>query len=192
MASKLWRAGKRGQRSRHTLDAPALEHVPARQEVHVVDPPAHTNPGRVWCVRLSMRHTRHAGRHEERQQCSHGHPPVTRVAAPPPRCPMYLSPSLSRSRSRSVRAHSLAGNTQHASDCALFLSLARPRSFARARALTLSLSLSLSPHTQAHTKRFTHTHTHTHIHIHTYTQTHNHAPPHLTRARTSRMYHGTR
>ena len=25
MASKLWRAGKRGQRSRHTLDAPALE-----------------------------------------------------------------------------------------------------------------------------------------------------------------------
>ena len=53
---------------RHTLDAPALEYVPAvqevhvadelapvaleyvpaRQEVHVVDPSAHTNPGRVW------------------------------------------------------------------------------------------------------------------------------------------------
>ena len=34
---KLWRAGKRGQRSRHTLDAPALEYVPASQEVHVAD-----------------------------------------------------------------------------------------------------------------------------------------------------------
>ena len=31
----LWCAGKRGQRSRHTLDAPALEYVPATQEVHV-------------------------------------------------------------------------------------------------------------------------------------------------------------
>ena len=37
MASKLWRAGKRGQRSRHTLDAPALEYVPASQEAHVAD-----------------------------------------------------------------------------------------------------------------------------------------------------------
>ena len=54
--------------SRHVADEPvAFEYVPARQEVHV-DAPAHTNPGRVWCVRLSMRHTRHAGRHEERQQ----------------------------------------------------------------------------------------------------------------------------
>ena len=35
MAPKLWRAGKRGQRSRHTLDAPALQYVPAVQEVHV-------------------------------------------------------------------------------------------------------------------------------------------------------------
>ena len=39
----LWRAGKRGQRSRHTLDAPvyldapALEYVPASQEAHVAD-----------------------------------------------------------------------------------------------------------------------------------------------------------
>ena len=33
--SKLCRAGKRGQRSRHTLDAPALEYVPATHEVHV-------------------------------------------------------------------------------------------------------------------------------------------------------------
>ena len=41
-------------------------------------------PGRVWCVRVSMRHTRQAGRHEERQQSSRGPPPVTRVAAPPP------------------------------------------------------------------------------------------------------------
>ena len=84
---------------RHTLDAPALlEYVPATQEVHVadelapvaleyvpasqeahVDAPAHT-----WCVRESMGHTRHAGRHEERQQSGHGHPPVTRVTAPPP------------------------------------------------------------------------------------------------------------
>ena len=40
---KLWYAGKRGQRSRHTLDAPALEYVPARQEVHVVDPSVHTD-----------------------------------------------------------------------------------------------------------------------------------------------------
>ena len=31
----LWRAGKRGQRSRHTLHAPALEYVPARHNVHV-------------------------------------------------------------------------------------------------------------------------------------------------------------
>ena len=68
---------------RHTLDAPALEYVPAVQEAHV-DAPASAHPGRVWCVRVSMRHTRHAGRREERQQCSHGHPPVTRVAAPPP------------------------------------------------------------------------------------------------------------
>ena len=87
MASKLWRAGKRGQRSRHTLDAPPLEYVPAVQEAHVadelapvaleyvpatqeahVDAPDHTDKSRVWCVRLSMRHTRHAGRHEERQQ----------------------------------------------------------------------------------------------------------------------------
>eukprot|EP00802_Teleaulax_amphioxeia_P032694 Tamp_36951.p1 GENE.Tamp_36951~~Tamp_36951.p1 ORF type:complete len:110 (+),score=7.52 Tamp_36951:122-451(+) len=74
-----------------------------------------------------------------------------------------LSPALSRSRSLSVRAHSRAENTQHTSDCALFLSLARPRSFARARAhslslslsfipslnLFLSLSLSLSPHTHS-------------------------------------------
>ena len=34
---KLCRVGKRGQRSRHTLDAPALEYVPAVQEVHVAD-----------------------------------------------------------------------------------------------------------------------------------------------------------
>ena len=31
---KLWRAGKRGQGIRHTLDAPALEYVPAVQEAH--------------------------------------------------------------------------------------------------------------------------------------------------------------
>ena len=34
---KLWRAGKRGQGIRHTLDAPALEYVPAVQEAHVAD-----------------------------------------------------------------------------------------------------------------------------------------------------------
>ena len=109
MASKLWRAGKRGQRSRHTLDAPALEYVPARHEVHVAAddeddpgvpylPAAHAEPehvadelapvaleyfpatqkvhaapdsadaGRVWWVTVSTRHTRHAGRREERQQ----------------------------------------------------------------------------------------------------------------------------
>ena len=61
-----------------------------------------------------------------------------------------LSPSLSRSRSRSARAHSLAGNTQHSSDCALFLSLARPRSFTRARAHSLSLFLFLSLSTHTH------------------------------------------
>jgi len=33
----LCRAGKRGQGIRHTLDAPALEYVPATQEVHVAD-----------------------------------------------------------------------------------------------------------------------------------------------------------
>ena len=38
IASKLWRAGKRGQRSRHTLDAPPLEYVPATHEVHVDAP----------------------------------------------------------------------------------------------------------------------------------------------------------
>ena len=37
MASKLWRAGKRGQRSRHTLDAPALEYLPDVQKAHVAD-----------------------------------------------------------------------------------------------------------------------------------------------------------
>ena len=72
-----------------------------------------------------------------------------------------LSPSLSRSRSLSARAHSLAGNTQHASDCALFLSLARSRSFARARTHSLSFSLSLSPHTGTHKTLYTHTDTHT-------------------------------
>ena len=40
IASKLWRAGKRGQRSRHTLDAPPLEYVPAVQEEVHVDAPA--------------------------------------------------------------------------------------------------------------------------------------------------------
>jgi len=45
----------------------ALEYVPATQEAHV-DAPDHTDQSRVWCVRVSMRHTRHAGRHEERQQ----------------------------------------------------------------------------------------------------------------------------
>ena len=44
---KLCRAGKRGQLIRHTLDAPALEYVPAVQEVHV-DAPVSTNPGHVW------------------------------------------------------------------------------------------------------------------------------------------------
>ena len=92
-------------------------------------------------------------------------PPVTRVAAAPPRCPMYLSPSLSRSRSLAARAHSLAGNTQHSSDCALFLSLTRSRSFTHARSLSLFLFLSVS--TQAHSKRFTHTHAHKQKHKHT-------------------------
>ena len=33
---KLWRAGKGGQRSRHSLDAPvALEYLPATHRVHV-------------------------------------------------------------------------------------------------------------------------------------------------------------
>ena len=136
----LWRAGKRGQRSRHTLDAPALEYVPAghwehargdgednpwapylpaahaepehelapvaleyfpaSQEVHVDAPasqrerekraragkrervrddtmrlhlPAYTQ---ATCgAHQDTAHTRHAGRREERQQCSHGHPP---------------------------------------------------------------------------------------------------------------------
>ena len=33
---KLWRAGKRGQVIRHTLDAPALEYLPAVQQVQGV------------------------------------------------------------------------------------------------------------------------------------------------------------
>ena len=52
---KLCRAGKRGQRSRHTLDAPALEYVPASQKAHFAAddqvvpacaylPAAHTEP----------------------------------------------------------------------------------------------------------------------------------------------------
>ena len=171
---KLWRAGKRGQRSRHTLDAPALEHVPASQEAHVADELApvaleyfpatqkvHVDaPARPSVVCKS----KHAA------QSSHR---ATRGAAavqprPPPHDPrcccsssFYLSlsphsPSLSRSRSLSARAHSLAGNTQYLSDCALFLSLARPRSFARARTHSLFFSLSLSLHTRVcvHTRPY--------------------------------------
>ena len=44
----LWRAGKRGQRSRHTLDAPPLEYVPAVQEEVHVDAPASAEPRHVW------------------------------------------------------------------------------------------------------------------------------------------------
>ena len=41
----LWSAGKRGQRSRHTLDAPPLEYVPAvQEEVHVDAPDGEKRP----------------------------------------------------------------------------------------------------------------------------------------------------
>ena len=60
----------------------ALEYFPATQKVHAA--PDSADAGRVWWVTVSTRHTRHAGRREERQQSSHGHSPVTLVAAPPP------------------------------------------------------------------------------------------------------------
>ena len=61
------------------VDAPALEYVPARHEVHVADElapvaleyfpatqkvhaaPDSADAGRVWWVTVSTRHTRHAG-----------------------------------------------------------------------------------------------------------------------------------
>ena len=66
----------------HELAPVALEYFPATQKVHAA--PDSADAGRVWWVTVSTRHTRHAGRREERQQCSHRHPPVARVAAPPP------------------------------------------------------------------------------------------------------------
>ena len=75
----LWRAGKRGQRSRHTLDAPPLEYVPAVQEEVHVDAPA----------RRVVSKTKHAA-HSSRR--------ATRGAAaaqpwPPPRDPRCCSSS---------------------------------------------------------------------------------------------------
>ena len=172
MASKLWRAGKRGQRSRHTLDAPPLEYVPAVQEAHV-DAPASAHPGRVWCVRVSMRHTRHAGRHEERQQCSHGHPSVTR-AAPPPRSIRLSLHSLPRFPARALflRALTLSLGTHNTHQTALSFCRSLALARLRARALTLSLSLSLSLHTHRHTQNALHTHTHTQCGHHRLYQAH--------------------
>ena len=110
---------------------------------------------------------------------------LSRVAAAPPRSIRLSLHSLPRFPARALFlcALTLSLGTHNTHQTAL--SFCRSLALARLHARALTLTLSLSLQTQAHTTRFTHTRTHTQTQTHT--QTHNHAPPHHTRARTSRM-----
>ena len=144
IASELWRAGKRGQRSRHTLDAPPLEYVPAVQEEVHVDAPARR-------VVSKTKHAAHSSRRATRGAAAAQPwpPPVTRVAAPPPRSIRPSPHSLPRFPARALflRALTLSLGTHNTHQTALSFCRSLALARLRARALTLSLSLSLSLHT---------------------------------------------